>query len=441
MKFRWDKKYLHWGITIFAVIVASLLFYYGLFHMASLRGVVRKVITILSPLIYGGVIAFILNTLVKVFENKVAFKLMKKKGITITVKKKKITRAICIFVTVLLFLVGIYVLMALLIPELIESIMNLVHDFPSYVRTIENWINSSFSDNKELQLIFGDIFYNIETRMQEWLNTQLVPELNSFLRLFSTGLYGFLTFVMNFLIGLVISIYVLYGKENFVARGKQFMYSRFSIKTVNNSIRDLQFINTTFGNYIVGTVIDSLIIGILCYFGMLFLNMPYAVLISVIVGVTNVIPFFGPYLGAIPSAFLILIIDPVKCLYFLIFILVLQQFDGNVLKPKILGDSIGVSSFLVIVSILIGGGVLGVLGMFIAVPVCAVICTIMRNRMINRLHDKDLPIKLSHYDNIDHLSEETKEPVNISTITKNSRNAFQYKTKNTAIANEDESDE
>ena len=429
MKYRWDKKYLYWGFTIFAVIVASLLFYFGLFHMNTLRGFIRKVFGILSPLIYGGMIAFVLNTLVRIFENKIVFKFMKKNDIKITSKKRKATRAICIFITVILFLWGIYVLMALLIPELIESVTNLINDFPSYVRTIEYWINSAFSDNEELQALFGGLFTNIETRAQDWLNTQLVPELNSFLRIFSSGLFEFLTFIMNFVIGLVISIYLLYGKENFVARGKQFMYSRFSIKTVNNNIRDLQFINKTFGNYIVGTVIDSLIIGILCYIGMLAMNMPYAVLISVIVGVTNVIPFFGPYLGAIPSAFLILIIDPLKCLYFLIFILILQQFDGNILKPKILGDTTGVSSFLVIVSIIIGGGVLGVLGMFIAVPVCAVICTIMRNRMVSRLQKKELPIKLSHYDNIDHLDSKTKKPVSESEITKNPRNAFQYESK------------
>ena len=427
MKYRWDKKYLYWGFTVFAVIVASLLFYFGLFHMATLRGIIRKVFDILGPLIYGGIIAFVLNTLVGFFENKIVFKLMKWRKITITKKKRKVTRIFCIFFTVVLFLIGIYALLALLLPELFDSIINLVNDFPKYVSTVEEWMAGLFKDNEELQVILAEVFTSMERQIQGWLNSELVPELNSIIKNFSTGLYGFFVFLKNFLIGIVISIYLLYGKENFIARGKQFMYSRFSISTVNNNIRDLQFINKMFGNYIVGAVVDSLIIGILCYLGMTIMGLPYAVLISVIVGVTNVIPFFGPYLGAIPSAFLILIINPWQCLYFLIFILILQQFDGNVLKPKILGDTTGLSSFLVIISIIIGGGLLGIFGMFIGVPVCAVICTIMRNRMLDRLQKKKLPIKLSHYDNIDHLNE-TGEAVTESVISSNSRNAFQYKT-------------
>ena len=439
MKYRWDKKYLHWGITVFAVIVASLLFYFGLFHMPTLRGTIRTVFDILAPLIYGAIIAFILNTLVVFFENKVVFKLMEWRKITITKKKRNIIRAFCIFLTVVLFLIGIYALLALLLPELFASIINLVNDFPKYVSTVEEWIADFFKNNEELQVIFTDVFASMEQRVQEWMNAELVPEINAILKNFSTGLYGVLVFLKNFLIGLVISIYILYGKENFIARGKQFMYSRFKISTVNNGIRDLQFVNKTFGNYIVVAVVDSIIIGILCYIGMTIMGLPYAILISVIVGVTNVIPFFGPYLGAIPSAFLILIINPWQCLYFLIFILILQQFDGNILKPRIFGGTIGISSFLVVISIIIGGGLFGIFGMFIGVPVCAVICTIMRNRMIDRLQKKELPIKLNYYDKIDHLDDTTKEPVKESAISSNPRNAFQYKGKvNDIIIKDDE---
>lgn len=427
MKYRWDKKYLYWGITVFAVVVASLLFYFGLFHMNSLKSVLRRAYNIVSPLIYGAIIAFTLNTAVRFFENNVVFKIMKWRNISITDKKRKATRIICILSTVVLFLLGIYALMAMLLPELFDSIMNLVNDFPKYVSTVEEWFNNFIKNNDDLKVLSADFFTTIEQRMQSWMNTELVPGLNSLLKNFSTGMYGFLVFLKDFLIGIVISIYLLYGKENFVARGKQFMYSRIKIETANNAIRDLQFVNKIFGNYIVGAVIDSTIIGALCYIGMAIIGLPYAILISVIVGVTNVIPFFGPYLGAVPSAFLILIINPWQCLYFLIFILVLQQFDGNVLKPKILGDTTGLSSFLVVASIIIGGGLLGIFGMFVAVPVCAVICTVMRNRMLNRLQKKNLPIKLSYYKNIDHLDIDTRAPIKESVVSSNARNAFQYK--------------
>ena len=430
MKYRWDKKYLHWGITVFAVIVASLLFYFGLFHMNDLRNTLRKIYGIISPLIYGAIIAFILNSAVRFFENQVVFRIMKWRKIAITDRKRKITRGLSIFFTIVLFLAGIYALMAMLLPELFDSIMNIVNDFPQYISTVEEWIADFFKNNKELQEISANFFATFEARVQDWMNTELVPELNAALKNFSTGVFGFFIFIKNFLIGIVISIYLLYGKENFVARGKQYMYSRFKIETVNNTIRDLQFTNKMFGNYIVGEVVDSIIVGLVCYIGMAIIGLPYAVLISVIVGVTNIIPFFGPYLGAIPSAFLILIINPWQALYFLIFILILQQFDGNFLRPKILGDTTGLSSFLVIVSIIVGGGLFGIFGMFMGVPVCAVICTIMRNRMIDRLQKKELPIKLNYYDKIDHLDDMTKEPVKESAISNNPRNAFQYKGKN-----------
>jgi len=431
MKFRWEKKYLYWGITVFLVIVSSLLFYFSLFYMESLRQFINKTFRILSPLIYGAIIAFLLNTLVAFLENKIVFRILKSKNITITEKKRKITRVFCIFFTIVLFLLGIYALLAMLLPELFSSVMRIVESFPFYVETIEGWIDNLIKDNSELQAITMDVFATAEMRVQEWMDTELVPSINSIIRDFSTGIYGVLTSIANFLIGIVISIYLLYGKENYIARGKQFLYSTFKIETVNNTIRDLQFTNKMFGNYIVGAVVDSAIIGVLCYIGMTIIGLPYPVLISVIVGITNVIPFFGPYLGAVPSAFLILIINPMWCLYFVIFIIVLQQFDGNILKPKIFGDTTGLSSFLVIVSIIIGGGILGIFGMFIGVPVCAVICTILRNRMIARLQKKELPIKLSHYDNMDHLDEETFEPIKEKNIhSKNPRNAFQYKGKN-----------
>ena len=430
MKFRWDKKYLYWGITAFLVIAASMMFYFGLFHMATLRSAIQKVFSILSPLIHGAVIAFLLNTLVRFFETKVVFRILKWRNIKISEKTRKITRALCLFFTVILFLLGIYALLAMLLPELFASVMNIVDNFPHHVRTVEEWIENVLKDNAELQTLSTEFFETVESRAQAWINAELLPELNSIIRNFSTGLFGLFTFLKNFLIGIVISIYLIYGKENFVARGKQFMYSRFKVEIVNNTIRDLQFTNKMFGNYVIGTAIDSIIVGLLCYIGMSVLRLPYVVLISVIVGVTNVIPFFGPYLGAIPSAFLILIINPWQSLYFIVFILVLQQFDGNFLKPKIHGDATGISSFLVIVSIIIGGGLFGIAGLFIGVPVCAVVCTIMRNRMIERLQKRNLPIKLSHYDKIDHLDADTMEPVAESAISNNPRNAFKYKGKN-----------
>lgn len=426
MKYRWDKKYLYWGITTFAVIVASLLFYFGIFHMASLRELFRDIYKILTPIIYGAVIAYLLNPLVRFFENKLIYRFLKWRKITVTSKIKKAIRMFCILLTLILFLLGIYGLMAMLIPQLFSSITNIIDNFPRYVNTIQEWISNVFKDNPQLEQYSSEFFDTVEVRAQTWMNQELLPYINSLVRNFSTGLYDIMIFLKNFLIGTMISIYMMFGKENFAARGKRLLYSIFQPETVNNSIRDLQFVNNMFGGFIVGELIDSLIVGLLSYIGMSIFNMPYTLLISVIVGVTNIIPFFGPYLGAIPSAFLILLISPIQCLYFIIFNVILQQFDGNFLKPKILGDTTGLSSFMVIVSILIGGGIFGFFGLFVGVPVCAVICKIVSNQIARRLKKKNLPIDVTYYQDIDHLDTDTLEPILEHPTGKSEQKAFEY---------------
>ena len=253
------------------------------------------------------------------------------------------------------------------------------------------------------------IFSTVTARAETWLTNDLLPKINLLVASFSTGFMGALVFLKNFLIGAMISIYLLYGKESYVAQGKRLLYCLFSTQTTNNIIRDLQYVDKTFGGFIIGKVLDSLIIGILCYIGTTILNLPYALLVSVIVGVTNVIPFFGPYIGAVPSAVLILLVNPIQCIYFVIFILLLQQFDGNFLGPKILGGSTGLSSFMVIVAIMIGGGLFGVPGMIAGVPVFAVLYALIWRLINHSLNDKKMPAEEETYINIDCLDEQTGE--------------------------------
>lgn len=429
MKFRWDKKYLYWGITTFLVIAASLLFYFGIFHMNSLRNMLGKIYNIVTPLVYGAFIAYIMNPLVRFLEQNLFFRFFKKRQVSITVKQKKIIRIFCILITLILFFLAIYGLLAMLIPELFSSIRNIIDNFPRYIDTIQDGVSNILKDNPDLEGYASEFFDTAGGRMENWMNQELLPQINALVRNFSTGLYGILTFLKNFLIGAMISIYMLYGKENFTAHGKQLLYALFNPDTANNTIRDLQFVDKTFGGFVIGKIIDSVIIGLLCYIGLSILNMPYTLLISAIVGVTNVIPFFGPYMGAVPSALLILLISPLQSLYFIIFVFILQQFDGNFLGPKILGDSTGISSFMVIVAILIGGGLFGVFGMFIGVPTCAVITTIIRNQVFKRLQKKQLPTNVEFYHNIDHLDEKTLEPITDKNKNKSSADAFQYKKK------------
>ena len=419
-----EKKYVQIGVTAFCVIAASLLFYFGIFHTASITKGLKAIYNILTPIVYAAAISYVLWPLIRFMEKSIIYRICEKKNWKPSEKVRHGIRMICVIVTLLLFSFGIYGLLSMLIPELINSITNIIDNLPRYINNIEKWLTNLLKNYPELEENSSMIFSTVTARAETWLTNDLLPKINLLVASFSTGFMGALVFLKNFLIGAMISIYLLYGKESYVAQGKRLLYCLFSTQTTNNIIRDLQYVDKTFGGFIIGKVLDSLIIGILCYIGTTILNLPYALLVSVIVGVTNVIPFFGPYIGAVPSAVLILLVNPIQCIYFVIFILLLQQFDGNFLGPKILGGSTGLSSFMVIVAILVGGGLFGIFGMFVGVPACAIICTVIRNGIQSRLEKKKMPIDLESYRDIDHLDAKTLQPIAPSAQKPGSDSAF-----------------
>lgn len=419
-----EKKYVQIGVTAFCVIAASLLFYFGIFHTASITKGLKAIYNILTPIVYAAAISYVLWPLIRFMEKSIIYRICEKKNWKPSEKVRHGIRMICVIVTLLLFFFGIYGLLSMLIPELINSITNIIDNLPRYINNIEKWLTNLLKNYPELEENSSMIFSTVTARAETWLTNDLLPKINLLVASFSTGFMGVLVFLKNFLIGAMISIYLLYGKEFYVAQGKRLLYCLFSTQTTNNIIRDLQYVDKTFGGFIIGKVLDSLIIGILCYIGTTILNLPYALLVSVIVGVTNVIPFFGPYIGAVPSAVLILLVNPIQCIYFVIFILLLQQFDGNFLGPKILGGSTGLSSFMVIVAILVGGGLFGIFGMFVGVPACAIICTVIRNGIQSRLEKKKMPIDLESYRDIDHLDAKTLQPIAPSAQKPGSDSAF-----------------
>lgn len=419
-----EKKYVQIGVTAFCVIAASLLFYFGIFHTASITKGLKAIYNILTPIVYAAAISYVLWPLIRFMEKSIIYRICEKKNWKPSEKVRHGIRMICVIVTLLLFFFGIYGLLSMLIPELINSITNIIDNLPRYINNIEKWLTNLLKNYPELEENSSMIFSTVTARAETWLTNDLLPKINLLVASFSTGFMGALVFLKNFLIGAMISIYLLYGKESYVAQGKRLLYCLFSTQTTNNIIRDLQYVDKTFGGFIIGKVLDSLIIGILCYIGTTILNLPYALLVSVIVGVTNVIPFFGPYIGAVPSAVLILLVNPIQCIYFVIFILLLQQFDGNFLGPKILGGSTGLSSFMVIVAILVGGGLFGIFGMFVGVPACAIICTVIRNGIQSRLEKKKMPIDLESYRDIDHLDAKTLQPIAPSAQKPGSNSAF-----------------
>lgn len=413
MKFRWDKKYLYWGITAFLVICASICFYYLLFHGNSIWENIRVLTNISMPILDGFVLAYLLTPVLNFVEKKVLFPLyfnaakIEKNGLSERVRKN--IRKIGILITALFVLLFLYGFFSILIPQLITSIQNILFQFPTYIQNLNDWILGIFVNNPEIEGTVNNLLIRYSSKLEDWVSYNLIPQANALVKTLSTGLIGSVIGVAkalwNLLIGFIISIYLLDGKERFAGQGKKIIYSFFHTDTANIFISNVRFIHKTFSGFIGGKIVDSIIIGIICYFGTTLIGTPYPVLISVIVGITNVIPFFGPYMGAIPSAILILMVDPLQCFYFIIFIFVLQQFDGNILGPKILGDSTGLNSFWVIFSITIFGGLFGILGMVIGVPVFAVFYAGIKAVIHRRLEDKKLPLATDAYIGVKNIEE------------------------------------
>ena len=411
MKFRWDNRYLHWGVTAFLVIAASMLFYYGIFHMKTLITGVKTFLGIMAPIIYGVILAYLLSPLINLFEQKLIYPQLAKREIHLQKKGQKAIRWACVLLSMFLFWVIIYGLIMMVLPQLIRSIMSIIYSFPYYVKVIEKWLNSFVEHGWKLNSETIDMINQYSSQAQEYLTTNILPQMQNILKNVSAGIFDILIFMKNFLIGAIVALYVLADKEKFVAKSKMVVYAVFPSKWANLLIHSMRFTHKTFGGFIYGKLLDSAIIGVLCYIGTLLLHMPFALLVSVIIGVTNVIPFFGPYIGAIPCILLILVVNPLKGLYFAIFILLLQQFDGNILGPKILGETTGLSSFMVIVAILIGGGLFGIPGMIAGVPVFAVIYAMMWHLIDHSLQNREMPQQEETYVNIDCLDAKTKQAI------------------------------
>ena len=294
----------------------------------------------------------------------------------------------------------------MVIPELYTSIRDMVYTLPDQLNEGLAWLNEIQIDDSTTGKIFDQALREGTEALQNWLRTDLLSQTNILMSNLTSGVINIVNEVMNVLIGIIVSVYVLFSKEKFNAQAKKAVYALMTPPHANLTLHIVTKSNQIFGGFMIGKVIDSMIIGVLCYIGTAILKMPYALLVSVIVGVTNVIPFFGPYIGAIPCIILIGLADPLKGLYFAIFILLLQQLDGNVIGPKILGDSTGLSAFWVIFSILLGGGLFGFIGMVMGVPTFAVIYYIVEMLINYKLEKRNLPTRTQCYDNKSYVTDD-----------------------------------
>ncbi len=405
MKIKFEKKYVEIGVISFLVIAASIILYYLLFHHTALFAAINQVFTVISPIIYGFVLAFLMTPILNYIENKVVKVLFVRWKIDI-VKKEKLIRVISMVITIIVVLAIVYGFFAMIIPKLRESIISIINQFDTYINNFEKWINKLVSNNPDLYITFNEFMDNYSDDITKFINDNVLTKIDVVLKSVSLSVIGILKAMWNLVIGFIISIYLLASKETFAGQSKKIVYALFHKKNANSIINAGRFINKTFIGFISGKIIDSIIIGCLCFIGTSIIGTPYALLVSVIVGVTNIIPFFGPFLGAIPSVLLILIIEPIQALYFVLFILFLQQLDGNVIGPKILGESTGLSSFWVIFSITLFGGLYGVGGMIIGVPFCAIIYAGVRLLVNNRLAKKSMETQTISYVPLDKIAED-----------------------------------
>ena len=410
--FRWDKKYLYWGITGFCVIAAAILFYMALNYLPILGKGLGKLVNILSPVIWGLVITYLLSPLTRMLERSVfdpfASRLYKakKRG-----KARRLARGLSVLLSELVLLAILTALVYLIIPQLYSSIETIVQNSGTYAANISAWAEKLLKDYPEVQTYIEQQLNMVNNNLWDWLRNNVLPQLGSFVSSVSTGVMVAVRGVYNLIIGIVVSIYILGNKEAFSANARRLLYSVFSVEAAERLREGVAFTDKTFMGFINGKLLDSAIIGLICYIVCAILNMPYTLLVSVIIGVTNIIPFFGPLIGAVPCALLILMVNPTKFLVFIIFIVVLQQVDGNIIGPKILGNSIGINGFWVLFAILLGGGFFGFWGMLLGVPVFVVIYTLVNARIDKKLQRSDLPWKTEDYMDLDHVDPATRQVV------------------------------
>ena len=399
MKIMPNKKYNTIALYAALVIAVNVLLIVAILKFSSIAKFFGAITTVLMPIIWGLVIAFLMNPIMVNFEKLFSNKFKSTRG------KKKLVRALSVTVSSVVFLGIVAGLIAIVVPELVKSVTKLFDNMGDLRENLESWISKSFSNYPSLVKSANE---KIDTFTKD--ASVIFEKMQPMLEELVSGAWGVVSFLKDFLLGFIVSLYMLCNKETLLAQIKKSIISITKKSTCAKIMSVASQANKVFSGFIMGKIIDSIIIGLLCFIGLTLMNMPYNILIAVIVGVTNIIPFFGPLIGAIPSTLLMLIVDPKKAILLAIFILILQQFDGNVLGPKILGDSTGLPGFWVLVSLIICGGLFGFAGMVLAVPMFALIYSFTRSFVENKLRRKKLPVTTEYYkQDIEHLYAKKKK--------------------------------
>lgn len=393
------KRYLKIGITGAAILASGILCAFVLFKMPVIISVLKGITEILKPFLYGVVFAYLLAPLCNKIEEKL-FQFFPK-------AKAKARRFICFIAIVISLCVAIaviWLIIMMIIPQVWDSVMKIIQMVPQKLIVVNNWIEHMLENQPELQAYFEEFSSQAESNIDSLLNVDTIQKVQSIINSLSVQLFGVLGVVKNIFLGLLISAYLLGGRKLFGAQAGLILHGVFSDKWAKIIEEEIRYTDKMFNGFLVGKIIDSAIIGLLCFAGTSIMGFEAPAFISVIIGITNIIPFFGPFIGAIPCGLLLLLENPMHCLYFIIFIFVLQQLDGNVIGPKILGNTTGVSSFWVLFAILLFGGMWGVVGMVIGVPLFAVIYDIIRKLVYRGLRKHKRESMITDYEEKYHKS-------------------------------------
>ena len=413
MKHSKYQPYVAVGVTAFCVIAGAILLFFLLFHASDVYALVSMVAHILRPIFMGMVLAFLL---LPIHRHILHFLMAMTPNTTLSdARNQRFLNMLAIIFSMLFAALLIYILLAMVLPQVYLSVVGLVNSVPDYIESVQAWLQKFLEDNPGVEVAIMSYYTSAADSLEAWLRTDILPNLESVsssmlwikesvlpnvtgvVSNVSAMVIELLVLLKDILIAIIVTVYLLARKDIFAAQSKKIVYSIFKTRHADFIIEEVRGAYRILSGFINGKLLDSLIIGIIALVFCNILHFPYPALLATIIGVTNVIPFFGPFIGAIPCALLILLVSPLQCLYFVIFILILQQFDGNILGPKILGDSTGLASFWVLFSILLFGGLFGFAGMVLGVPVFAMLYNAIRRLVHRGLRRRNLPVQTEFY--------------------------------------------
>ena len=408
-KSRENQKYVKIGFMIFVTFVCCILFFFIILRYQGFAESWSKIVTAAQPIIMGLVIAYLLNPVMKFWELKIYRALSS--HVSEEKKARKIARVSGVTCSIVFFFAIVALLIAAIVPATISSVSTLVDSYDENMAQFTEWLDGIMKNNPKLADTVNSGIEQASILLEKFVEETLKPQTQTYIAEITTGVISVAKVMFNFLIGIFVAVYVMMIQETLTGQSKKILYTIFQPKRANVIIETLRKSSDIFGGFITGKLIDSAIIGLIAYVGCMIMRIPDSILVAVIIGVTNIIPFFGPLIGAVPTLLLVVIQSPIHALYLLIFIVILQQVDGNIIGPKILGDSTGLSSFWIMFSILVFGGMFGFPGMVLGVPVFAVIYYVTRRLVCYGLSKRGLPTETSKYIHVTRIDNETKEMV------------------------------